>query len=167
MARKKTKPKPPNAPEAQAFRLSDHMEIVEREAVKFDVPKKRAVTIAAEVETAVLITTTRKESELREVFEQIYDEGVAEREICPVEGCGQILKTIKQALVHMRLHILFESDWRSMRAVARDIEAQVYPTVEQEVVAALTPEARIALAKTLAERRRKLLGPQVGERVLE
>lgn len=142
-------------PEPKAFKLVDHMDVVEREADKFEVPTERALAIAADVhkerEAALTITQTRKESELREVFEEIYDDEVTRRQICPVSECGAELTSIKQALVHMRTHILFEANWQTVRAVAKDISEQLFPAVEQETTAAYTAEERTKLLKTLRE----------------
>lgn len=147
--------------EPKPFKLSDHFDVVEREATKFGVPTKRALTVADEVdeerEAAVVVTTTRKESELREVFEDIYDHEVARREFCPIEGCGERLKTIKQALGHMRIHLLFESDWRTILATSRAIEEQVFPAVEQEVAVALTATQRTELLAKVADARKQLM----------
>ena len=145
--------------EAKPFKLAEHLDVVQREAGKFDVPAERALTIAREVdkerETALTITETRKEAELREVFEEIYDDEVTRRQICPVPECGAELTSIKEALVHMRAHILFEGSWREVRAVAKDITDQLYPPIEQETTAAYTAEERTALMKAL--RARKML----------
>lgn len=146
------------AVEPKPFKLSEHLEVVEREAVKFDVPRERALTIADEVdeerEAAIVITTKRKESELREVFEDLYDHEVAERQFCPIEACGQALKTVKQALAHMRIHLLFESDWRTILATTKAIESQVFPVTEHEVTAAMTADKRTMLLKKVAEARK-------------
>ena len=144
---------PPEEP--KLFKLADHIDVVEREADKFEVPTERAMTIAADVhkqhEAALTITQTRKESELREVFEEIYDDEVTKRQICPVPECGSELTSIKQALVHMRTHILFEGNWQTVRAVAKDISDQLFPAVEQETTAAYTAEERTKLLKALRE----------------
>jgi hypothetical protein len=151
--------------EAKPFKLADYTEVVKREAQKFDVAEDKALAIARDVdekrEAALVITETRKESELREVFEEIYDDEVAKRQVCPVTECGAELTSIKQALVHMRTHILFEADWRTIRAVAKDIEIQVFPPIEHETSAAYTAEERTALLKALRERR--LLSDSLGD----
>jgi hypothetical protein len=151
MGRKKDdptiKPKP--------FKLAEHVDVVEREAEKFDIPAEKALAIAGDVdkerEAALQITQTRKESELREVFEEIYDQEVTTRQFCPVENCGTELDSIKHAIAHFRIHILYEADFRTQRAVANDIEERLFPAVEQEVTAAYTAEERTALMKTLRE----------------
>lgn len=143
--------------EAKPFKLTDYNKVIEREAEKFDVTKEKALAIARDVdkkgEAALTITEKRKESELREVFEEIYNEEVARRQLCPVIECGAELKDIKQALVHIRTHILFEADFRTARAVALDIEHQLFPAIEQEATAAYTAEERTALMKTLREQK--------------
>ena len=149
--------KPDTPVEPKPFKLADYDDIIEREAKKFDLTTERALAIAEHVdeqrEAAVIITQTRKESELREVFEEIYDNEIARRQVCPIDDCGERLTGIKQALVHMRTHLLFESDWRTIRAVAHDITNQLFPAVEQEMTAAYTAEERAVLVKRIEQRR--------------
>ncbi len=164
-----TSKKPDPTVESKPFKLTDHFEVIEREREKFEVPTERALAIAADVdkqrEAALVITETRKESELREVFEEIYDDEVARRQLCPVAECGTELKSMKQALAHMRTHILFEGSWREVRAVANDIERQVFPAVEQHATAAYTAEERALLMKTIRER--KMLSQNASEKTID
>jgi len=146
--------------EPKPFKLVDKPgmdEVVKREARKFDVTEERALAIAGEVdverEAVATITTDRKEGELREVFEQIYDDEVARRKVCPFESCGQRLETIKEAIAHVRMHLLFEADKKTQRGVANDIARQLFPQVEEEWRAVMPADERKRLLVELKRRK--------------
>lgn len=136
------------------FSLKDHLNI-EDESEKFQVPKARVMEIAEEVQSEgppVLISLTKRESQLRDRFESLYNEELQKRRTC--QYCGDELVSIEQAITHIRLHLLMQNlDLRIARAVANDIEDQLFPQIEKQITAALTGEERSKLVARIKERR--------------
>lgn len=156
MARKKKKSVKQTVEEVlpKPFSLKDHFDVGE-ESEKFQVPKARVMEIADEVEKAsepVLISLTQRESQLRDRFYAIYNEELSKRRTC--QFCGDELTSIEQAITHIRLHLLMQNqNLRIARAVANDIEDQLFPQIEKQITAALVGEERAKLVAKIKKRR--------------
>lgn len=136
------------------FNLKNHFNI-EEESEKFQVSKPRVMEIADEVQaesSPVLISLTKRESQLRDRFYAITNEELQKRRECPF--CGDELVLIEQAIVHIRLHLLMQNqDLRIARAAANDFEDQLFPQVEKQIRASLEGEERLKLVARLKENR--------------
>jgi hypothetical protein len=141
------------------FDLKSHLDITE-EAEKFDLPVERVEEIAVEVqessEPVLKMTLKQQESELRDRFYAIYNQQLEKFRACPFGGCKQELESIEVAISHIRLHLLMQAeDYKTARAIALDIEHQLFPQVEKSITAALGPDERAALVQRIREDRVK------------
>ncbi len=158
MAKRKGRRTSPNVLEAQAFSLEEHLDI-ESHAERFELPVERVADIANEVQDEsgpALVSITRSENELREVFKALYDAEIADLQLCPWADCGKKLHSIEHAIVHWRIrHLIQSNDPRVVRAVMKDIEEVISATDEKGFEAVLDIEERKALKESF--RRRQLL----------
>jgi hypothetical protein len=125
---------------------------LEAEAAAFALPLNRVAEIADDVSEAsgpvLEISVSRRESELRERFEELYDVEVAKRQVCPfvrTDGstCEHTFTAFDDAMAHIRMHFVFDSgDGRLAESVLKHIEERIYPVEEYGLKAALGPEER-------------------------
>ena len=154
MAKRKTARKIVEENLPKPFSLKDHLDIPE-ESEKFQVVEARVMEIAEEVENEggpVMLSLTKRESQLRQRFEFLYNQELAKRRTC--QHCGDNFTSIDQAIVHIRIHLLMQnSDLRIARAVANDIEDQLFPQIEERITHALVGEERSRLVARIRETR--------------
>jgi hypothetical protein len=141
------------------------------EAAAFELPLDRTREIADEVSESsapvLEISITRRESELRERFEQLYDAEVAKRQECPFvfangSACSHTFTEFDEALVHIRMHFIFDSgDNRLAESTLKHIEERVYPVEQHSMSAILPPDERKRL---LAEHGARLMEAAAAKR---
>lgn len=154
---------------------------LEAQAKKFGASKEQveaAANHAAQQVGPPIMVEQREfsvDADIQAHFRQLYNEEVAKRQVCTWQiqeefsdpkskspatsfvskRCNTRLESLEQMLVHVSLHILFDTDARTARAHWNDIRELNFPTKEKSVRAPLGPD----------ERRQWLMNPDLRARL--
>ena len=136
-------------------------QFLEQQAQKFGLPVDQVQEMVAEVLREggpALVVEQRQfgvDEEAREHFRKLYQEEIRKRRTCNrwivepgTQGkkvkrpCGSTFESIEQALVHHSIHLLYEADYRTQRAIWNDIKDLLHPMTEKSLRAALSVDER-------------------------
>lgn len=131
----------------------------ELEAEKFELTAGRVAEIATEVEETspptLTVSSTIRESELRERLQAIYNTHLEQFETCNWPECGYRYRDVHDFRAHERMHLVRDCpDFRVRAAVLRDIENETVSTIERSLGAegALPAGERVRIIEVLRSR---------------